>query len=152
MNNGKKIGKRKHVGLLSRIRGIDMFGKPVLLNINGEETVNTLWGSFMTVCCLVVLAAYIGIRFNILWSKANPNIIVRTMNNFFDHTQEFYFENNLQIAFGVVNFQSRKPLHDPNYVNWRAIFWEKGDDGIDRPTELKYHRCTEADFNSFFPI
>lgn len=59
----EQLTKSKKIDLLSKIRSIDIFGKPVTLNIDGHNSVNSLWGSLVTVFILVIWFAYSISRF-----------------------------------------------------------------------------------------
>ena len=46
-------------GLLEKyVLGLDIYGTEVKLNINGESTVNTYFGSILTIFSYLIIAAY----------------------------------------------------------------------------------------------
>lgn len=68
----RRLGRYKKVGVFSKIRNLDMFGRPVQMNLNGHEHVNTLWGSCVTFMVISVIVAYAVVRFLFLIEKRNP--------------------------------------------------------------------------------
>ena len=49
------------------------------------------------------------------------------------------------IAVSVVDYKSREPKNDPDYVRWLPQLVEVVD-GVRKEKELKFHSCTDEDF------
>lgn len=61
----------------------------------------------------------------------------------FNHT-------GLKIAFAVEDYVNRTGLDDPNYVIWDVRI-KKSLNNIVTVEPLKIHKCTDEDFDSFYP-
>ena len=58
-----------------------------------------------------------------------------------------------KIAFCVQGYTSETPgKDDPNYVRWVVQLTQStGGDGAENATPLKFHKCTDQDYDSFYP-
>ncbi len=54
------------------------------------------------------------------------------------------------MAFSVVDYVKNIPLNDPNFIQWLVLIRNK-DGSTYTAEELKFHRCTKEDFDSFYP-
>ena len=104
----------------------------------------------MTVVALTIIFTFILIKTAMFIDRHNPNFSQATIPEFYDSTSRFEFdENNYQIAIAVVEYKSRKPINDPEYVRWvpqlvRTI------DNIKTELPLSYHKCNEDDWAKFY--
>ena len=105
----------------------------------------------MTVVALTIILTFVLIKTHMFITRHNPNLSQAIVPAFYDTTNKFNFvENNYQIAIAVVEYKSRKPIDDPEYVRWvpqlvRTI------DNIKTELPLSYHKCNEDDFAKFYP-
>ena len=63
----------------------------------------------------------------------------------------FLNDFDFKIAFGVEGFRSKDLKIDPKYVKWIFRIYGKKE-GKEYETILPYHRCTDKDYDDFFPI
>lgn len=127
-----------------------MFGKPVSLNLEGAESVNTNLGSCISLLLVITLVAYAGTRFTFLIEKRNPNISVVSLNNYYDSDDKFNFDMGFNIAFGVEEYNSRESKDNPFFVSWSPRMYYFDGDGNTNFTTLTHHRCTDEDFDKKF--
>ena len=63
----------------------------------------------------------------------------------------FLNDFDFKIAFGVEGFRSKDLKIDPKYVKWIFRIYGKKE-GKEYEQILPYHRCTDKDYDDFFPI
>jgi len=56
-----------------------------------------------------------------------------------------------KIAFGVNDYYTGKPLDDPNFVTWNVRLNEIENQKTIKITDIKYHKCTDKDYDDFYP-
>lgn len=144
----------KRVNLANRFKKLDMFGQPVQLNLQGQQHVNTVSGSCLSIILLFMMAAYAATRFSFLLQRRNPNISTVALNSYYTGNDAFSFEKNgFNIAFGVEDYINRDGKSNPSIVNWAPLIYYYPGDGTWEEKFLKYHRCTDEDFDKrFFEI
>ena len=84
--------------------------------------------------------------------RANPNINSILIPDNFDssHTVDFH-DVGFKLAFSVEQFNAPyQARDDPSYVSWNVRL-KSGIKGVTTITPLKYHKCTDADYDSFSP-
>jgi len=57
-----------------------------------------------------------------------------------------------KIAFGVMDYDVSAKAMDPNFVRYQVFLEERKNLQIVRQTPLTYHTCTQADYDTFYPI
>ena len=66
--------------------------------------------------------------------------------SFYDYNHKFDFaDNHFQIAIAVVDYKSRIPKDDPDYVRWSPRLTTTIDN-VRQDKYLNYHKCTDEDF------
>lgn len=115
----KAFSFTKWVNLKERLMGFDRYSSPLRLNINGQESISSGLGVFVSVVLFVTWLIYSIQKFQILVTRTNPNVTVAEMYNYFERSYEVDLNDiGFNLAFGVNDFATGKPLDDPNYVRW----------------------------------
>ena len=60
--------------------------------------------------------------------------------------------NNFKMAFGVINYDTNEPLYDTSHVRFQVFLETRLNLKIQEQVHLKFHKCNEEDFDSFFKI
>ena len=85
-------------------------------------------------------------------SKNNPNIGSFTKEDAFDFDDVLdLHDHDFKIAFAVEGFRSKDLKINPKFVKWVFRIYGKKE-GKEYEQILPYHRCTDEDYDSFFPI
>ena len=79
----KKTKCRAGMALEKRFLGFDRCSYPVALNVSGKTSIPSYPGTFTTIILLAVLAAYAGIKMEMLIYFENPLINQATMRDHF---------------------------------------------------------------------
>ena len=121
---------------MRQIRSYDMFGIPIALNAAGEETINSMPGAIVSLCIMVLMAAY-AISQGLLVLERDSDIknaLVQIENN------EYYnfAENNMMVAFEMKNTASGEFLTNTSFVTWRAYQGNYSDE-----TTVELDWCTD---------
>ena len=60
-------------------------------------------------------------------------------------------EINFKIAFGVIDYKTFETKMDPNFVKWNVKIRE-GTNFVsnNNSKQLKFHNCTDADYDEFY--
>lgn len=102
---------------VARAKSFDLFGSPVTLNVDGEDTVNSLPGLTLTVAVLIVLFIYFKHQVTILVSRKNPNITENLLTDAFDTDFNTTFSAlDFKIAFAVEDYNTYANKVDPSYM------------------------------------
>jgi hypothetical protein len=60
-------------------------------------------------------------------------------------------EINFKIAFGVIDYKTFETKMDPNFVKWNVKIREgKNFVNNNNSKELKFHNCTDVDYDEFY--
>ena len=107
-------------------------------------------GSFCTIIAVTLMITFIATKVIMLHVRHNPSMSMSVIPEAYDSTFKFNFkEQNFNIAIAVVDFQSREPKDDPEYVRWLPQLMTSID-GVKTSTPLKFHKCTDEDFAKFY--
>ena len=93
---------------------------------------------------LTTFLVYAGYKFNVLWTKTNPNITSTPITDYYSiedviNTKQLGFK----FAWGVESTYESSPMIDPKFVKWVATIVKDNDDSVINSKQLKFHRCTE---------
>ena len=100
---------------------------------------------------MTIIFSFILLKTIMLVHRHNPNMSQAIIPAFYDSTSKFNFEeNNYQIAIAVVEYKSRRPIDNPEYVRW-APQLVRTIDNIRTDLPLSYHKCNEDDWAKFYP-
>ena len=67
------------------------------------------------------LLSFTATKFLILCNKQNPLLSNAVFPGYYDSSYKFNFlENDFKIAVSVLDYQTREPKMDPDYVRWVA--------------------------------
>ena len=92
------------------------------------------------------MISFIVTKLIMLHSRHNPSISMADVPQFYDINHTFDAEeNNFQIAIAVVDYGSKRPIDDPEYVRWVPRI-HNVIDGVLVEKNLKFHKCTKEDF------
>ena len=129
---------------------LDMFGQQApSFNINGSKKVKSQIGFVTTMICMSLLISFITVKFIMLTNKHNPLMSTSVVPSFYDAEHVFNFqENNFKVAIAVVDYLSREPKDDPEYVMWQPLLVTVVD-GRRTERPLTYHNCKEEDYEQF---
>lgn len=131
---------------------MDRFATPVKLNVNGSTEISSWPGSILSILLFLLLAAYTYQRFMKLILRENPDIQIATISNFYDKDYTVNLsEIGFKLAFGVNDYKDGKPYDDPNYVKWTVRLNDYENQRSVNKQNIKFHKCTEADYDSFYP-
>ncbi len=61
-------------------------------------------------------------------------------------------EIGFKIAFGVVDFKTWEVKDDPNFVRWTVKMREGYNFNTIKNIFLSFHKCTDADYEEFYPV
>ncbi len=124
-NSNKKFSRKKAfsftrwLDLKERFMSFDRYSSPLRLNINGKESISSGLGVTVSTILFITWFIYSLQKFQILISRTNPTVTVAEMFNYFERSYEVDLnEIGFNLAFGVNDFATGKPLDDPNYVEW----------------------------------
>lgn len=97
------------------------------------------------------MTAYGAARFNVLISRSNPSITQTILTDYFDSKKIVSFDEiGFKVAFAVEQYDdSRKGKDDPNFVAW-TVQLTKNIGKTETVIPLKFHKCTDADYDSFY--
>ena len=88
--------------------------------INGSTVVTSPPGVGCTIIAVTLLILFILVKVVMLHSNHNPSMSMSIDPEAYDSTFKFNFkEQYFNIAIAVVDFQSREPKDDPEYVRWK---------------------------------
>ena len=116
--NKTKICSAK--GLYKQLEKTDGFGHEVGFNLDGETSIKSAPGITVSLLLLFVLLAYGISRLNALILRANPQITVSTLQQYYDSSYIVNFDDiGFKVAFAVEQYDdNRAGKDDPNYVEW----------------------------------
>ena len=149
----RQTGPSSNIGssrfqVINTVKGIDMFSRPIPgFNLKGAKQVNSLLGSACTLLILFTLMMYGSAKFIQLYQRHNPNISTHNVVHFYSKEEPMNLnEVNFRFAIAFEDFHDNQSKFDPQYVRW--MFRHYGSrNGVKYEKFLKYHRCTEEDYN-----
>jgi hypothetical protein len=125
---------------------------PISLNFNRKSKINTTWGLLQTIFLSCVLIAYAQQKFFHLVNRRNPNINQSLVLNEFDASDVIDLDQiGFKMAFGVIDYGTGEVISDSDYIYWRVYAEYRKDLALVEETFLTFHRCTEEDFDQFYP-
>ena len=132
---------------------MDIFGKQLpSFNLKGNEIVKTNFGAALTLFLGGIVLLYAVVKFIQLESRENPNI-TEYMETFITDSESPANLNSLngRIAFSFEGYRDKNIKDDPRFVKWIfRIYGRK--DGKEYEHLLPYHKCTQEEYDSFYPI
>ena len=132
---------------------MDIFGKQLpSFNLKGNEIVKTNFGAALTLFLGGIVLLYAVVKFIQLESRENPNI-TEYMETFKTDSESPINLNSLngRIAFSFEGYRDKNIKDDPRFVKWIfRIYGRK--DGKEYEHLLPYHKCTQEEYDSFYPI
>ena len=99
-----------------------------------------------------LLLAYGITSFQAMIVHNNPLITIADIQNYYDSSMKLNFKDiGFKVAFFVQGYMDNEPKDDPNYIQW--VIQLNSCDACDSPTpiNLTYHKCTDEDYDSFYP-
>ena len=101
---------------------------------------------------LILLMAYSEKKIVNFLLRSSPNINVIDVPDNFDANYAFDFDEvGFKLAFSVEQFNSPfQARDDPSYVSWNVRL-KSSIKGVTTSRPLAYHKCTDADYDSFSP-
>ena len=83
-------------------------------------------------------------RLNALLLRANPQITVSTLQQYFDSSKIVNFDDiGFKVAFAVEQYDdNRAGKDDPNYVEW-IVQLTQNIGKVETIFPLKFHKCTD---------
>lgn len=131
---------------------IDLFGQELGFNLDGEERIKSVPGIIISILLLLVLFAYGISKFRGLLTYNNPNITTTVLQQYYDSTYVLNFkDHDVKVAFAVESYDDQRiGKDDPNYVQW-VVQLTRIIGKVETDFPLKFHKCTEQDYESFFP-
>ena len=134
------------------LKKLDLFAKRYpTFNIKGNESVHTYFGGFTSICLYMIVLIIAMVKMERLVLRRNPQINKyeslddRGKDDIFDTTQ-----GNFAIAFGLIDFMTGKPKHDPRYIRYHAVYWKSIDSVIERRL-VPIYPCKAADIARLLP-
>ena len=131
----------------------DRYSCPIELNVNGHKSISSLPGTITTFTLMAILLLYAIIKFQMLIYFQNPQIGQAVLKTYFDIDYKVNLTDlGFKIAFGVNDYKNGSVLDDPNYVQWivRLNRYEN-QRSVNTTTNIKFHKCTQRDFDQFYP-
>ena len=130
-----------------------MYGQRVELNARGATSINTLYGSIISMIIYTVVCGYFLYRFQIMVTYGNTQVFQSTQTNYFNETSSFNFDlNNFKIAVGITPTSSLTNLLNQNYVEMVFRLRSYTNVNLYNDTILTTHICTQDDINQFSPV
>lgn len=135
------------------MKRFDIFSMDVpSFNVKGDAKIRSSLGSFLTTVCVVIVLIYSLTKSAHLQSVNGQTISTYTVNS------NSSLENPLNLSKRkfrmAVSFEGvfdEKLKDDAQYVRWFARLSGFGDDKRFEKI-LKHHKCTDEDYEQFFPI
>ena len=132
------------------LKKFDLFGAPIpTFNIKGSSDVKTSLGGVLSGIIIVTVNIFAMMKFKHLIDHKNPSISTYENENslevddVFDTTHE-----DFALAFALTNYMSGKPMDDPHFLRWYAVYWKKLGLNIERHL-IPVHSCTDTDYATF---
>lgn len=98
----------------------------------------------------ITLMLFAWIRLEILLQRKNPSIMEATTLGYYDESEVITpDEIGFKIAFAVEGYTDRVGKDDPEYVEW-VVQMTQNVGGVQEIFPLATHKCTSADYDSFF--
>jgi hypothetical protein len=106
----------------------------------------------VTALILLLTLSYSTLKAIHLAKRSNPLINESKNPSFFDISETLnLYDINFRLAFSFRNYNTKELIDDPKYVKW--IVRKRGIRNGDKFEELlPYHKCTDADFDKFYPV
>lgn len=142
-------GKSKRF-LVNTFKEVDLFGKPVTLLIDGQESITSIPGAIVSIFLIIVLLGYSSYQVNLVYLQDND--VSSTVNyGFFPSSYYVHLnERSIKFAFGVANYDSYEAKDDPEFVEWQVLYKVKTNDSSETK-ELELKKCTDAEYEDFYP-
>ncbi len=82
----------------------------------------------------------------------NPQIGQAVLKTYFDIDYKVNLTDlGFKIAFSVNDYKNGSVLDDPNYVQWIVRLNRYENQRSVNTTNIKFHKCTQRDFDQFYP-
>jgi hypothetical protein len=133
-----------------RFKQLDQFGHEFKMNMQGDTSINSGYGAFISLLLALILIAYTGVRIHALHLRRDTIRSSIIAQDYINETIKFNFKNeSFHLAFAVEDYDSRQSKDDSDYVEWVVrLKWKRGKETGERP--LTHHLCTPDDHAKFF--
>ena len=137
---------------INYIKQYDAFGQALPgFNLKGEQEVKTGLGTLMSINIFIIVFIYALAKSGNIQSVSGQTIV--------SYDEEFASVDNklhldqigLKLAFGFYGVKDAGLLYDPRYVRWIAHVSTSVDNEHSKQ-RLELRKCTEDDFDGFYPI
>ena len=107
-----------------------------------------------SILMIIIVMSQVVVRGLICATKARPLIAQMTVENARTSDNRINLDKfGFQIGFGVRNANDMYERHNPNYVEFLAVFEEKlKGETKSRYHTVNYHKCTKQDYDKFSPV
>ena len=144
------------VSFSKTFKKLDIFKRSMPgFNLRGNESVGTLFGSFLSICLIILIFLYGLIKFDKLVERLDPTIFsIEQPQQFHDQVKSVNLKKaGLKFAFTVENVAGNKTLLDPRYVKLIASIVQKrrSPPKSKKHKILNHHSCTEDELLEFAP-
>jgi len=145
--------RQPSIGMPRFLKNFDLFPSPIpSFNIKGKTTVQTFAGGTLSLIIYVVTLLFAALKLMHLCSKHNPSINTNVQKDHFKPDDIFDAkERRFMLAVTLADYYTNEVKDDPRYVKWFANYAEH-DKGKKKERELPMHRCTDADYEKFYPV
>ena len=154
----RKTGPNSNIGssrfkILNTIKSMDIFGRPMPgFNIKGTKQVHSLLGSVCTLMIFITVLMYASAKFVQLHVRHNPNISTYEEAKFYSKDDPMNLNQvNFRFAISFEGYHDSESKFDSQFVRWMFRHYYS-ENGVIKEKFLKHHRCTEEDYNQFYPI
>ena len=91
-----------------------IYRQPLNFMLPGDKyQYKTFWGSIFSICTILIISLFAGLKFIQLVQQSEYKIQVRTIENYFNHTDEFGYDDEFYVAGGVTAYDgSSKDISD----------------------------------------
>ena len=132
------------------LKKLDLFGAPIpTFNIKGSSVVKTNYGGVLSGIIIVTVGIFAMMKFEHLINRKNPSVstyeneISLDVDDVFDTTKE-----DFALAFGLTSYMTGKPMDDPKFIRWYAVYWKMVGLNLERRL-VPVHSCTDTDYATF---
>ena len=144
----------------NKIRGLDIYGKAIVLTYEGDETFKTHCGGMISTLIFMLLAAYTALQLRVLILKNDTTVSKSTVFKELINSNEVHNVGERDFVFGMsLNDNSNEYLNDPTYFTYSLrqvtqayITDSSGSTSIDRnKTDISTTTCGTTSFKNADP-
>ena len=153
---GQKLNSKSKWAWLTNgqvFRYMDAFGQKLpTFNIKGSDRVDTIVGGFFSIILYMVIFMYSTLKLSHLISKHGPNISSYEKEDAMANVALNLNKRNSRFAFTIESYHSPyNQKSDPRYVKYLFRLYGKREGKLYQRV-LPYHKCTEEEYNEFYPV